>query len=585
MANLRQLSIANVIQVILIVVLPWGPAFLFERIDFSFLVNRNWYWYYQLSGNRLLADIASFALTGILIAYLLRPRWALVQTFLGTLFFWILLYQACQAFGTSIFTECYQTGPDGLAGYRMMLLLFSLGVLPTILRAAPKSATFNPRLRHIIAVFAGIILTVVMQWYALTAWFSGVTYLPPFPVLQGLILFGVPQLLTGVIAARIGRSLKIATVTGIISLVFVSISFWTLLCPDCDRALTYYLVAPWALFAFLGGLTELGIPKPFHYHFGSGWFGRLKAEDYRRVAVAFVVTICLVSILFLQYWDSSVLYATSISEGPKTTTLGLPSYPYVAGYYDSLQYRICCLEIGITFVNADTNLLAPDNFLMADMGVQSPNCCVDGWDLGWRADVFLMPDKTMTVSASSWSTCDSNPNCGGHFWEQSRYHSQVTLRPANISTPIYLRMMWQSGRVNWYYNTTGVPWRHFGSFTPDFREGKYFDIGVVGGLAPVNIPQSRAYFFQFGVASKYPVQHWSVRLLHPSFQYQGAWRIMEKAATIQGDVSYWKANYRWGGQPYNGVTARTTLSDPSIPPQVVEFSYTGGLIRDNVPLW
>ncbi len=381
MVNLRQLSLRNVLRGILIVFLPWAPAFLFERIDFSFLVNRNWYWYYQLSGNRLLADIASFALTGILMAYLLRPRWAILQTFLGTFFFWILLYQACQAFGTGIFTECYQTGPDGLAGYRMMLLLFGLGAFPTILKAAPNSERFNPELRPIIAVFAGIILTVVMQWYALTAWFSGVTYLPPFPVLQGLILFGVPQLLTGVLVARIGRSLKIATIAGVISLVFVSLSFWTLLCPDCDRSLAYFLVPPWALFAFLGGLTELGIPKPFHYLFGSGWFGRLKAEDYRRVAVALVVTICLVSILFLQYWDASVLYATSISEGPKTTTLGLPAYPYVAGYYDSLQYRICCLEIGLSFVNAYTNFLASDNFLMAGMGVQSPNCCVDGWDL------------------------------------------------------------------------------------------------------------------------------------------------------------------------------------------------------------
>src|SRR3989442_12153813 len=124
-------------------------------------------------------------------------------------------------------------------------------------------------------------------------------------------------------------------------------------------------------------------------------------------------------------------------------------------------------------------------------------------------------------------------------------------------------MMWESGIVNWYYNYTGIPWQKYGSFTPDFREGRYFDIGVVlGGRG--NPPYQDAFFYQFGVSSKVPVSGWTVRLLYPSFMYQGVWRLMEKARTIQGDHSYWKANYRWGGYPYLGVWAKGNALDSSI---------------------
>jgi hypothetical protein len=289
------------------------------------------------------------------------------------------------------------------------------------------------------------------------------------------------------------------------------------------------------------------------------------------------------SVMLAQYWDSSVLYATSISPAQDTGTLGLPSYPYVAAYDAAPKLRICCLEIGVSFVKVDTKLLAPDNFLMAGMGAQSPNCCVDGWDMGWRADVFLLPNRTLIVSGTTWSTCDTNPNCGGHFWEDARYHAQVSLHPANISQPIYLRMMWESGRANWYYNTTGVAWQKFGSFKPDFREGQYFDIGVEGGT--VNLPQGAVYFHQFGVASKIPVRGWTIQLIHPMYEDQGVWHVIEKARTIQGDLSYWKGNYRWGGMPYYGVSVQTNFTETSLSTYVVQFSFTGRTVKNNALLW
>ena len=579
---------------ILLVVFPWFPVYLFERIDFYLGVYVSGYWYYQLSGPRLEVDVVSFALGGILAAYLLRPRWAVTQVFLNAALIWTLFYLACPTFRTGPYlrSECYSTGPDGLVGFRLAAMMFSFGALPAIVKAASHGEALDRRVRWFIALFGGVILTVVMAWFPLTAWFSGVTYLPPILVIQGLILAGVPQIATGILAARIGRSLKIAAASGVVSLLSLSIGLWTLSCPNCDRSLLFLLVPSWALFALVGGLTELALPTRFRSTGGTGWWARLRAEDLRRVGIALVMTLCLWTLVAYDSWDPSVLYASSISPTLADLTLGQSFYPYVAGYYNSSQYRICCLELGASFVMSNPGLLAPDNFLMAGMGVQSPNCCIDGWDFGWRADVFLLPNSSLIISGSSWSTCDSNANCGGYFWQDLRYHAQVTLKPQDLSKPIFLRMMWEPivinsqtlYEANWYYNTTSLPWTKFGGFLPDFREGTYFDIGIPGSV-PSNLPLGAAYFYQFGVASKKPVSGWKVLLLYPSFQYRGSWRIMERANIIQGDYSYWKAEYRWGGRPYPGVTARANILDPTMPLGVAEFSYTGGTLKDNTPLW
>ena len=580
-----------------VVILPWLPAYLFERIDFWFGMTGNSTWYYNLSGFRLEADVISFALGGLLLALLLRPRWALLQVFLSAILIWALFYVACGPFRMNglLHSDCYQTGPDGLAGFRLSLMTFCFGALPPLVRAADKRDRLNSTTRPLLALFAGFVETGVMIWFPLSAWFSGVTYLPPFPLFQAAIMAGIPMLVTGMLTARISRSFWIPPMAGIFSLFCFTTVFWTLLCPSCQRELLLTTAPFWALFAFLGALLELG--PPGRRILWKNPFKTFGLNDLRLIATAAVIIICLWAPLAYAFWSPSVLIANQISPSPGQPSLGLPSYPYVAGFYNSTQYRICCLEIGVSFAKASPSLLAPDNFLMAGMGVQSPNCCVDGWDLGWRADAFLMPNSSIIISGSAWSTCDSNANCGGIFWQHLRYHAQVTLHPSNISSPIFLRIMWEpsqasplGSQVNWYYNTTNASWQRLGSFIPDYREGPYFDIGSVGtgglGKENANIPQKYAYFYQFGVASKTPVPGWTVQLLYPSFQYQGSWRMMERANIIQGDVSYWKAAYRWGGRPYSGVAARANAMDSTIKPGILEFSYIGaGILKNNTPLW
>ncbi|HEX4920459.1 MAG TPA: hypothetical protein VFV92_06940, partial [Candidatus Bathyarchaeia archaeon] len=201
-----ELARGNIIRIVLLAIFPWLPAYLYERIDFYFGtagIPNGGYWYYQFSGTRLEADVVSFALGGILVAYLLRPRWAIIQVFLNSLLIWILFYEACPTFTSAglLHSECYQTGPDGLAGFRLVAMMFSFAALPVVARAASKRGNLTMRVRLPFALAGGVVLTVVTSWFPLTAWFSGVTYFPPLDLFQSLILVGVPQLATGMLAA------------------------------------------------------------------------------------------------------------------------------------------------------------------------------------------------------------------------------------------------------------------------------------------------------------------------------------------------------------------------------------------------
>src|SRR5207247_3350087 len=205
--------------------------------------------------------------------------------------------------GGLLHSGCYQTGPDGLAGFRLTAMMFSFGALPAIVKAASKGDSINRRARPAIALAGGVVLTVVMTWFPLTAWFSGVTYLPTLVVFQGLILAGLPQMARGMLAARIGRSLKIAAFSGVVSLLALSTGLWSLSCPNCDRSILYPLVLGWAFFAFLGGLLELCLPQRLCVSLGVRWLGRIRLDDIRHddVVVVYIVNLFTIFAFDLEF--------------------------------------------------------------------------------------------------------------------------------------------------------------------------------------------------------------------------------------------------------------------------------------------
>ena len=578
----------NILRAALLAIFPWAPAYLFERADFWFGQHNNAFWYYQFSGTRFEADIVSFALGGLLVAYLIRPPWAVIQAFLSASVLYALVYFACPTYMAGPFwrSECYSTGPDGLAGIRLCTMLFSFAALPALVRASYNGETMKKQLRPWIAIFAGFVISVVTAWFPLTAWFSGAVYVQSLVIFQAALVFGVSAIASGILAARFSRSVVVAAASGASSILMISGFLWPILCPNCDRNLLFLIVPSWTFFALIGGTLELGIPKKLGIGILKHFNPRL--EDLRRIGIAVVLFFSLWTLIAWSAWDPNVLYAANISPGPGHTTIGDPLYPYVGGYYASIKYRVCCVEVGVNISRVDLKALAPNNFLMAGMGVQSPNCCIDGWDFGWRADLFILPSGTQIVSGSTWETCDGNANCGGAIWEHLRYHAQQIITPPDSVTPVYLRMTWQYNQsiwhANWFYNYTGHPWTKFGSFVPDFREGHYFDIGTDGAG---NYPCGCALFYQFGAATKTPVPGWSVDLLYPSFvNYSSSWQLMEHAKIIQGVDSFWKGAYRWGGEAYTGVSAKSNATDKTIPLGVLQLTYRGeGTLRDGTVLW
>src|SRR5205814_8234534 len=140
MKSFLRLTSKNILRIILLAIFPWLPPYLFEKTDFYFHLTHNPDWYYNLSGNRLLVDLASFAVWGIVVAYLLRPRWAVVQVALNALLVWVLLYVACPVYGPGGVwqPEGYYSAPDGLVGLRLVGVAFCYGAVPVLVKLGEK---------------------------------------------------------------------------------------------------------------------------------------------------------------------------------------------------------------------------------------------------------------------------------------------------------------------------------------------------------------------------------------------------------------------------------------------------------------
>jgi len=135
----------------------------------------------------------SLSLLRNIIAYLLRPRWAVVQVFLSAGFVYVLLYFACPHTGWAGWkSECYSPGPDGLAGIRLCAMMFSFGALPALIRASYKEDKLNKRLRRGLRFSA----RSSPQWSPRGSYcmVPGATYLTPLVPFQAALLFGVSEI-------------------------------------------------------------------------------------------------------------------------------------------------------------------------------------------------------------------------------------------------------------------------------------------------------------------------------------------------------------------------------------------------------
>src|SRR2546428_1488450 len=228
------LSRRRVLTAVALGSIPWLAAVGFESATFWAGVALRGDIYGLFSGIRLPVDIGSFLLGGVLVSRLVRSRLALIQAGLNVVVFWVFLYAACFTFISPnglMHSNCYQVGPDGLEGYRLGLFMFSLEAFPILMTLAEKHVTIPIRIRPWTAVFSGIVVAVMTSWFPLTAWFSGVVFLPFFEFFQVLVLFGVPAIAAGIVLARVFRSDKNAAFFRLAVLPFFFPSFLYLSSP------------------------------------------------------------------------------------------------------------------------------------------------------------------------------------------------------------------------------------------------------------------------------------------------------------------------------------------------------------------
>ena len=83
--------------------------------------------------------------------------------------------------------------------------------------------------------------------------------------------------------------------------------------------------------------------------------------------------------------------------------------------------RVVSQSVGINVSLGNTTISQneyPNDFLAAGVGDESPNCCKDGLDLAYRADVIEFSNGTEAVLARAWWACDYIMACGGYSWRQ-----------------------------------------------------------------------------------------------------------------------------------------------------------------------
>jgi hypothetical protein len=156
----------------------------------------------------------------------------------------------------------------------------------------------------------------------------------------------------------------------------------------------------------------------------------------------------------------------------------------------------------------------------------------------------------------------------------------VSLEISGTLPRLWLAMKWNDRAVSWYYGQDLQSLQAFASFKPPGLEDSAFNVGVLKGI-PSNRPTSSAYFFQFGIASKYPIGQggWRVKFDRPSYVLDSSWATVSHAQSIQGAVSYWKVLWRWG-ESYDRVSV---LAEPATPS--VTFQFADSTLTSFQDLW
>ena len=267
--------------------------------------------------------------------------------------------------------------------------------------------------------------------------------------------------------------------------------------------------------------------------------------------------------------------------------------PYVAGFHvltdDFRTYRmIDGTAITAAFPSTNANSFPAGSWLGAGMFLQAQDHKYLFVDYGFYMMIVLDSAGTMFIDIGLHETREGSlpiqqPGA------QLVYAYTWQLSGAEPAVPITLFAQWDNeGFLHYSVRTAGGNFSLTSikvSLLPDCDNimPQFYTGNIIGQQFPLGRYVS---FFQFGVISSKIIadNQWKVSLKEPRFLKEGKWENVEKAWSIQGDISYLDQDARWGGTSYLGVDAQYFMNPLQEPYEVV-FSYESRTLASGTVFW
>lgn len=479
--------------------------------------------FFTFSGSRLWVFLVFQVLLGAFIGIAKTCRPAILTGYAASAVAILisLLYHFCDP------KQCYYPGPDGLGPLRLGALFFSTTAVGIMIGSSAKAlkgqdATASILFGLVSALFVGYFPSVLLF----------VSYFPLQLGLLTLILAStLPFLLSGAIVSHFSTEAKHA--------VFSTAAAWLVL-----TVLLLGLRPPSMPLVVV--MMACAIPSAL------AGFKLASSFASRRVACK-SSTLLAALVAFFVLGASHPLIDAPMNLGivPDKELLPQPTYYSGAYHYSETYHSSKRVEVEINLTQFNPNAIR--EFLVAGIGAQSPNCCKDGLDYGYRADLFFN-NSGIFLAARAWETCDVNIACSGHSWE-SQIHQSIVRLPLDGKSlkTIMLAMEWQvDGRtVKWYHGVPAGAWKEYSQFVSPKIENPYFNLGVIPVGNPFTNPDTgNEFFFQVGISRPIDAAAGSGSIgFHCPAYYdiEGAKRCVDLEPIVRAN-SHWKALLKWGIQ-------------------------------------
>jgi hypothetical protein len=434
----------------------------------------------------------------------------------------LLLYQFCDD------RQCYYSGPDGISWLRLAVLLFAAAA--TGLLMGSRSRKEPARKSNISAILFGVTTAVFLGYYPVALLFGTfMTYQLAFAILA--FASSVPFLFGGIASS---------------------------LFSDRARHAAYSAIAGWAaLSALFAGLRPEGAPllaAMIAAEIPAAALGHRAARRVQKepaIAAVFASMIALFALAGAHpFLDAPMNMAVNDGRG----AIVQPTY-YAGAYHNEQYFPTKRVEVEIDLGRFDGDMIGKDDFVTAGIGAQSPNCCKDGLDYGYRADI-LFTESGRYLVARAWESCDQNIGCSALPWISPMHESTIPL--PNNGSSVMIAMEWarDDATVNWYYRTGGN-WLKYSSFLTPEIENPYFNLGVIWVGNPFSNPDSsRAYFYQAGVSTpSEKVEYGQITFECPAYYDNQGEKQCPQFTAVERANSQWKVLWKWGLQNENASIA------------------------------